>query len=239
MNDLLVLIALAVAPCILIGLFILWRDRMEQEPLNLVVWAFLGGIAAVVPPYFLTTSLQDIMLGGEAINSFERIIEAFICIALVEEGSKYFFFRLIVYPNKQFEKATDGIIYSVMIAMGFAMVENMLYVLSDSANGISIAMQRMYTVVPAHGMFAISMGYYAAHAKTSNYKRSYLLLAIVCATLLHGFYDYFILSNNITWVYIGAAVSVVFSGYLVYKAIQEDKKSPSPARGVTGDEAEI
>jgi len=240
MNDLLILIALAVAPCIIIALFIYWRDKFDKEPFNLLVGSFFGGIASVVPAYFLSRGLEDIVLGGQSVNNFEIAVDAFICVAFAEEISKYFFLRFIAYPNKSFNEPFDGITYSVMVGMGFAMIENLLYVLGNNGNGIEVALLRMFTAIPAHAVFAVIMGYFVGLAKHSPHKTAYLFLGVLAAVLAHGFYDYFLFVQNIPFMYVGAATSLLFGVYLAFRAIkQHQKNSPFDPKETNGEDTKI
>ncbi len=236
MDDLLILTALAVTPCIAIALFIYWRDKFEKEPFNLLVLSFFGGIGSVVPAYFISHGLQDILLGPDKPYLFEMALDAFICTALAEEISKYFFLRVIAYSSKNFNEPFDGITYSVMVSMGFAMVENLLYVLGDANGGLETALVRMFTAIPAHAVFAIIMGYYVGLAKYKDHKKTYLALGVIAATLVHGFYDFFIFIQNIPYIYLGAAASLIYGIVLSFKAISMHKKNSPFAPGAKGEE---
>lgn len=236
MDDLLILTALAVTPCIAIGLFIYWRDKFDKEPFNLLILSFFGGIGSVVPAYFISNGLEDILLSNEQPYLFEMALDAFICTALAEEASKYFFLRLLAYNNKNFNEPFDGITYSVMVSMGFAMIENLLYVLGNANAGITIALTRMFTAIPAHAVFAIIMGYYVGMAKYKEHKKTYLLLGVLAATLAHGFYDFFIFIQNIPFIYIGAFASLIYGIVLSAKAIRLHRNnSPFAPVGTKGE----
>lgn len=228
MDNLLILIALAVVPCILVALFIYWRDKLDDEPINLMVGAFFGGIASVVPAYFISRALNDIILAGPPINSFEIAIDAFICVALAEEFSKYIFLRYIAYRHKSFNLPFDGVSGAIMVGMGFAMVENLLYVLSNGSSGYDIALMRMYTAIPAHLVFAVLMGYFVGLAKRNEHHTGYLFLGVAVAVLTHGFYDYFIFTNQLVAIYIGAIASTLTAVYLFVKALRQYKKASPP-----------
>lgn len=239
MDDLLILTALAVTPCIAIALFIYWRDKFEKEPFNLLVLSFFGGIGSVVPAYFVSRGLQDILLGPDKPYLFEMALDAFICTALAEEASKYFFLRVIAYNSKNFNEPFDGITYSVMVSMGFAMVENLLYVLGDSNGGLETALVRMFTAIPAHAVFAIIMGYYVGMAKYKHHKKTHLALGVVAATLVHGLYDFFIFIQNIPYIYLGAAASLIYGVVLCFKAIRIHRKNSPFAPGTKGEENKL
>jgi len=239
MDDLLILTALAVTPCIAIALFIYWRDKFEKEPFNLLVLAFFGGIGSVVPAFFISRGLEDILMGTDRPHVIEMAVDAFICTALAEEASKYFFLRVIAYSNKNFNEPFDGITYSVMVAMGFAMVENLLYVLGDANGGLETALVRMFTAIPAHAVFAIIMGYYVGLAKYKNNKKTYLAIGLIAATVVHGFYDFFIFIQNVPYIYIGALVSLVYGVVLSFKAIRLHKQNSPFAPGANGEENKL
>jgi RsiW-degrading membrane proteinase PrsW (M82 family) len=90
----------------------------------------------------------------------------------------------------------DGIVYSVFISLGFATFENLAYVLST---GFSTAVIRSLTAVPAHALFAVTMGYYLGIARFANlrYRRKYIILGLIIPVLLHGIYDFILLSQKL------------------------------------------
>jgi protease PrsW len=228
MDNLLILIALAVVPCILVALFIYWRDKLDSEPINLMVGAFFGGIASVVPAYFLSSGLNDIILAGPPTNAFETAVDAFICVALAEEFSKYIFLRYIAYRHNSFNLPFDGVSNAIMVGMGFAMVENLLYVLSNGSSGFDIALMRMYTAIPAHLIFAILMGYFVGLAKRNQHHTGYLFVGVLVAVLAHGIYDYFIFTNQVLSIKILAAVLSFVAIFLFVKALRQYKKASPP-----------
>lgn len=93
---------------------------------------------------------------------FQQFIKAFFVVALIEEFSKYIFVRFYSQPKKYFNEPFDGIVYAVMVSMGFAAIENIAYV---SQGGMGTAIVRAFTAVPAHATFAVLMGYFMGLAK--------------------------------------------------------------------------
>jgi RsiW-degrading membrane proteinase PrsW (M82 family)/ribosomal protein S18 acetylase RimI-like enzyme len=221
------LLALAIAPGLAICLFIFHRDAYNREPkLNLVV-SFLLGVAtiftAIVIETFLKTS--DKSIAGTA-------IQAFLVVALTEELGKYMVLRYYSYRKKSFDEPLDGIIYGVMISMGFATFENLLYVIqSDEVGmGYQVAFLRMVTAVPAHATFGVVMGYYAGKAKFDprNEKRL-LLTGLLWAVFFHGAYDFCLFLQESPAVeeyisdgllFLGAIVSFVIGLRLSFKHIR-------------------
>jgi RsiW-degrading membrane proteinase PrsW (M82 family) len=136
--------------------------------------------------------------------------------------------RWYAFPKKTFDEPYDGIVYSVMVGMGFATVENIGYVMQ---HGMSTAFLRMILSVPAHGTFAVLMGYFVGKAKFKPEKRLYyLLLGVLSATFFHGTFDFFLflqqhselekyISDGL--LFIGAVASFIIAVVLSKRAIKE------------------
>ena len=115
----------------------------------------------------------------------------------MEEAFKYLALILLLWRNKNFNEKFDGIVYAVFISLGFAAVENIMYV---SRGGMEVAMIRAVTAVPAHALFGIRMGYFLGIARMyPELRKQYLFLAFFYPFLLHGFYD-FILMAQVEWL---------------------------------------
>ena len=145
-------------------------------------------------------------------------MHAFFIVALVEEFSKFIFVRGILYNNKNFNEPFDGIVYTVMVGMGFATLENILYVFNGG--GVGTAIMRMFTAVPAHATFAVLMGFYLGKAKFEHKKSYYAFHALGVATLFHGAYDYCLFVSFVPGIVFGALLSLVVGIWLSRKAIK-------------------
>lgn len=222
------LLALSIAPGIAISLYIFLKDRFNREPhLNLLI-CFLLGCLSIIPAIIiqLLTTKPVEQLMGEGI--FYTAVFAYLIVGLSEEWSKYIMLRSYAYPRKSFDEPFDGIVYSVMIGMGFATVENILYV---QQHGLGTAVVRMFLSVPAHATFAVLMGYFAGKAKFKPERRKfYLFTGIFWAAFFHGTYDFFLfLQGNPTvnkylsdsLLFVGAVGSFIFAVWLSKKAIKE------------------
>lgn len=191
---------IAVIPSILIGLFLYKRDLVEKETKGLLGKLFLGGCLSAILVIIITLIMSMISpYEAEPSNTLKLIIHAFITIALVEEISKFLFAYLISWHNKEFNYLYDALIYCVFVALGFATVENILFVLQGD---LTTAIMRAISAVPGHACDAIFMGIYFGLAKIALVKRNdhlyrrYLALSIIVPTIIHGFYDFLILSQN-------------------------------------------
>ena len=213
--DILLLISLALAPGAAIGLYIYLKDKHEREPLGLLIRSFFFGTLGI----FITLILSEVIGLFITINEenvSDQAVHAVFIVALVEEFSKFIFVRGILYNNKNFNEPFDGIVYSVMVGMGFATFENILYVMDS---GLGTAVMRMFTAVPAHAIFAILMGYYLGKAKFEHKKSYYAIHALAVATLFHGTYDYFLFISFVPGIWIGAVFSLALGIILSRKAI--------------------
>jgi protease PrsW len=228
--DIAAVLALAFAPGTAIILYIYLKDYHEREPLMLLLISFLyGGLSAIVT-LVLGVSLNVVLLTVPD-DYVSQFVNAFFKVALVEEFSKFLFVRFILFKNQNFNEPFDGIVYAVMVSMGFATLENVLYV---NEYGFVTGVLRMFTAVPAHAVFGIMMGYFLGRAKfTVEQQITYSLLGLLVPTLFHGAYDYFWFIAEIEGVYagiwIGSIVALVLGFFLSRNAIRLHQNS-SPFR---------
>lgn len=213
------LLLLAIAPIMIVVVFIYFKDKFEKEPIRFLFKNFLlGAFISVLVTFILSIILNSIHPLTNDKSIFEQFIKAFIVVALVEEYSKYIIVKYYAQPNKEFNEPFDGIVYAVMVSMGFAALENVLYVFQYGfANGV----MRAFTAVPAHATFGILMGYFMGKAKFSNNKLKLNLFGLLAATVFHGAYDFFLFINFIPGTIIGALFSLIVGIALARKAIKK------------------
>jgi RsiW-degrading membrane proteinase PrsW (M82 family) len=186
------LLFISLAPILIIAFYIYNRDKYEKEPIPLLLRALLAGVLIVLPVVLIEKllSMPSEMMEGLPAAAYT----AFVVAGLTEEGIKFLAFCFFFWNNKNFNEKFDGIVYSVYIALGFAGIENILYVFSG---GYGVGLIRALTAVPAHALFGIVMGYYFGLAKFNQTQRKgYLILAFVLPLLFHGLYDFLLMSNS-------------------------------------------
>lgn len=210
------LLALALAPGVAIVLYIYLKDKHEREPLGLLLISFFYGVLSIFVTLLVSWPLEILTINKE--DAGELFADAFFKVALVEEFSKFIFIRFILFRNKNFNEPFDGIVYAVMVGMGFATLENIVYVYQY---GMATGLMRMFSAVPAHACFAILMGYYLGRAKFLKEKNLYFtLLALISATVFHGLYDYFLFIKFVPGIWIGSVISLIVAIVLSLKAIR-------------------
>ncbi|QCX32319.1 PrsW family intramembrane metalloprotease [Caloramator sp. E03] len=200
------MIALALAPSIALLVFIYQKDRYDREPAPLLTKLFIYGILSVFPVYIIERFLSGLS------NYDNAFFQAFIVAGLTEEYFKYYIILKTAFNNKFYNEKLDGIVYSVFTSLGFATAENILYVFNVKANYLYTGIARALLSVPAHMLFAITMGYYISLYKYSKYKSEYIYKALFIPVILHGIYDYILFSR----IYNYFVLLIVFVIYLWY-----------------------
>lgn len=226
----LTLLSLALAPGTAIALYIYLKDHHEREPVHLLILCFLYGCLSTAVTLLISLPVNFLIL-TEPNNVIDQFVNAFFKVALVEEFSKFIFVRFILFRSVHFNEPFDGIVYAVMVSMGFATLENIIYV---NEFGFMTGVLRMFTAVPAHAVFGIIMGYYVGKAKFSYINGFwYSLLGLAAPVLFHGSYDYFLFIAEIQGVYAGiwggSVAAMVVGVILSRKAIRIHQQS-SPFR---------
>ncbi len=220
--NIIILLALAMAPGIAIGIYIYLKDDHEREPIGLLLTSFLYGALSTLITFAISWPL-DFLMSLKDEDVVDQFTNAFFKVALVEEFSKFIFIRFILYSNKNFNEPFDGIVYATMVGMGFATLENILYVFHY---GVPTGILRMFTAVPAHACFAVLMGYFLGKAKFTHRKEFYYsVVALLVASAFHGAYDYFWFISFMPGVWVGAIVSLIVAFVLAQRAIRLHQQS--------------
>ena len=186
----LILLFLSIVPIILLGSYVYFKDK-DKEPNKLLLKLFIGGILAAALTIVLNIFIRNIFpffkQDYTVYNQMQLFLYTFIIVGLVE-----------------FDQLYDMIVYSVFIALGFALVENVLYVYDG---GLWVALVRLFVAVPGHVSMSIFMGYYLSFAKLletqkkKHLKKKYILLSILIPSIFHGIYDYCILSGHLIFLF--------------------------------------
>jgi protease PrsW len=190
-QDFTTAFALSQAPVLVLFSYVYLKDKHDREPLSLLLKTFAAGALSsvvVVLLELLFTTLPSLPINRIGHVFFDMLVG----VALVEELAKYIVLRRVAYPRPEFNEPYDGIMYGVTAALGFAAIENLLYVLHY---GAEIGWLRMLTAVPMHAVCGVLMGFYVGLAKFSVSQRKARVLAfngLALAVITHGSYNYFL-----------------------------------------------
>ncbi len=186
------LLAIAVAPVLIIAFYLYYRDKYEKEPFWWLVAALLAGGIIIFPVIWVERILEIPVyyLSGYVAVAWNAFVDA----AFTEELFKFAVLMLIFWNNRQFNEKFDGIVYASFISLGFAAVENLFYVING---GFQVGLTRAFTAVPAHALFGIIMGYRVGLAKFyPEERKKQLTRALLMPMLFHGIYDFLLMSGH-------------------------------------------
>lgn len=215
MANSILLVILAVLPTFIIGYYVYKNDK-HKEPFRILVSLFLFGIVSAIGVLGLSAILESLIpvltKNISLMNVEELLIKVFIEIAFIEEICKWFVVYFLGYKNMEFDETYDIIIYSIFVALGFATIENIIYILRE--NTIQIAVQRAIFSVPAHTSYAIFMSYYLCKAKINrlkgnNKEKKNITLSIIIPTIAHGIFDFCLFANNELYLIIFFSFTIV------------------------------
>jgi protease PrsW len=184
-------LVVAAAPSLFLLTFFYLKDRYEREPLRHILMAFALGLYAMIAAEGIATTVEGwiptafLRGGGEA----ARFVDAFLLSGFVEEFAKAVVLMAAIYHWQEFDEPLDGVVYGVAVSLGFATLENFLFV---ARLGLGVAWQRALFAVPAHALFGATMGYYAGRTKFDHGGKLRIdgVLLLAAPTAFHGLYDY-------------------------------------------------
>ncbi|MBF0994006.1 MAG: PrsW family intramembrane metalloprotease [Lachnospiraceae bacterium] len=230
-----VLTLLAVIPSVFLLIKVYQADKVEKEPAPLLFKLFIKGLesaffAAVVEALLINFGLNTLVQLGliEGEGSFlYHAIEAFLIVAVAEEGFKYYFLKQTTWTHPAFDYRFDAVVYAVFVSLGFATIENILYVWGsqiESGTGLQLSVYRGVLSVPAHCVFAVAMGIHYGAAKYAQGHEQFdleeagLRKAFLVPVLMHGFFDFALMMNQP--LYTGLFfVFVILADYRALKAV--------------------
>ncbi|WP_059103529.1 glutamic-type intramembrane protease PrsW [Shouchella shacheensis] len=175
------LITAALAPIVALLSYVYLRHAYSKKMTLLVLRTFVIGVLLVIPILVLQYAFTE---EGLLTGMFSQ---AFILYGFTEEFFKWLLLFVFAYQHGQLQRPSDGIVFGVSISLGFASLENILFLI---AHGLETAIGRALMPVAAHAIYGIVMGYYIGHAKHRQGRRlRYLLMALLIPVMLHSVYD--------------------------------------------------
>ena len=191
----------SIAPAVII-MFIVFRHDTIKEPKSMLAKAFFGGMLSI--PIALSIAIPLGWLTNSFSPGFARsFYDAFFCAGIPEEIGKWIIFYWLIQRAKDFDQYYDGILYAIFISMGFALVENLLYVYGTAVDkgtsaGLGVAAVRAILSVPGHMLFAIPMGYFLSLQKfeEGSLALQHKILSLAIPIVLHGTFDFILMSTG-------------------------------------------
>lgn len=199
MNNYIILL-IALLPVVILVYYIYHKDKKSPEPTGQLAKAFLWGILSVPLSFCISIPLGLIgVYSVEATSILGSVSAAFFGAAIPEEIAKFIMLWLLLRKNPYFDEKMDGIVYAVCVSLGFAALENIMYLFSNAESYLSVGIARAFFAVPGHFCFGILMGYYYSLAKfypkTPKKNKALILVAPI---IVHGLYDSILFTINVT-----------------------------------------
>ena len=223
-NSVIFLIAAALLPPLILIWIVDRMDKLEREPRSLLWGLFLRGMLAMFPLLVLEVVADQFIDFFPWRPLMYLFLAYFVVPGFVEEGIKYRVLLRRTWRDPNFNYRFDGVVYAVFVSLGFAAVENVMYVLTS---GFSTAIARAVFSIPGHAMFGVVMGAGIGRAKwlfdhqqreqaASARSRAWILAAI-----LHGLYDFLLVGFG--WLfYVYFILLVIYVIRLLRQSARED-----------------
>ncbi len=214
------------------GLFWLWffykKDKWEPEPKHYIVKTFLLGLLAAVVAAVLEMPFGEF-----------TTISLVLIAPLVEEFVKFSVVRMTMYNHIEFDEPMDGITYAAAAALGFASIENSLYLignfglpLGDMVTPVpdhqpigffSLFVTRAFLSVPGHVLFSSMWGYALGWAKFMDPKArlGFVTQGYILAVAMHGCFNFLAISSTYGALFLIVFISVMwkFVGKRIHHAL--------------------
>ncbi|MBO4877419.1 MAG: PrsW family intramembrane metalloprotease [Ruminococcus sp.] len=228
------LLFLALLPAAVLMVYIYLKDKVEKEPIKLLMSLFFFGGLTIV-----TACIIELVLAIPLKMIFDEgtfpymLIENFLIVALAEELGKYVVLKKKTWHSPQFDYTFDAVVYAVAVSLGFAAFENVVYVLSGT---IGTAIMRGLLAVPGHAIDGVFMGcYYGIARKCRGFgdeegAKKNLIKAVIIPVLTHGFYDFCIDVTSVSSIFF--LVFLAFEVAITFVALKTVKKLSSEDEAV-------
>lgn len=187
--------AAALLPSIFLLRYFIKSDRFP-EPTDVLMKTFFYGILIALP-VIVAEFLVSMAFEGVGGPATQALINAFLVAALCEEAFKFLVLHRYCARHEAFDEPMDAVVYGAVASLGFATLENVLYV---SEGGMATAVVRAFTAVPAHASFGALMGYYYAKVHFNQNGRPNYVAALLTPIIVHGLYDAFIFLGEVQWI---------------------------------------
>lgn len=214
--EIITILLTALLPIAILVYNIYQKDKKSPEPTGQLVKAFLFGVLSIPLSFCISIPLMFIGVYPIEVSDIgDGIATAFFGAAIPEEIAKCVMLWLILRRNIHFDEKMDGIVYSVCVSLGFAALENVMYLFSNAEIYMSVGVGRAIFAVPGHFCFGILMGYYYSLARFyPAMKKRNKALTLIVPIVAHGVYDSILFIANVTPA-ISGLIMVVFLVFCV------------------------
>lgn len=173
------------------GMFWLWffvrKDVYRPEPRRMLAITFLLGMVATVPAGIINTLLLDDAALTDTASLASVASGMLFVVGPTEEICKFLAVRAYAYRSRYFDEPSDGLVYSVAASLGFASLENVLYILMYSP---AVMLLRAPLSTVAHVVFGSFWGYaLGQQVQEGGGRRWQTPVGIAAGALAHGLFN--------------------------------------------------
>ena len=215
------------------------RKALHPEPKKTIVRVFLWGALVTIPVFFVQIGLAYLLGKADFGPLTTAIIYWFLVISLSEEIFKYLVVKIKILDSPDLDEPLDIMLYMVVAALGFAALENILYLFAPidqlSFNAmmnrtLAITLIRFVGATFLHTLCSAVIGYAIAISLCDQKNRfTEATLGVIMAVLLHGLYDFSIMTLD-GYLKLAVPVIVIITlAFLVFSAFDKLRK----IKGVT------
>ncbi|MCU0370294.1 MAG: PrsW family glutamic-type intramembrane protease [Bacteroidales bacterium] len=216
-----------IPPLIALLIYVYLRYKFTKWSFSLLFKSFIWGMASIF--LVLLVQIAANYLELDKLNNIRRILfYALVIMAFFSELGKYLILRGLVYPKEVFKTPVDGIILAVMISMGFATMNNILYFINIPDLTVNIA--NALTAGPANVIFGVMMGFFIGLGKLRKMRFIDSMTGLAAAVFFHALYDFCLLTKDykLLWAFfIGAtiiAISLCFAALRIHQDARAEEK---------------
>ena len=223
------LMAIAIIPGLLILAYVYGKDKVEKEPISMIMKIVFMGAASCLVAGAAEGALQSVLPQYER-GTIQFALQTSFCLAaLCEETVKYLALRIGSWKSRYFNYRFDGIVYGVSSAVGFAIFENIQYV---AMYGIATAISRAFLAVPLHAFCGVFMGVFYSYSKKAaivgerGISAACTMLALIVPMIIHGVYDTcaFMGTDAFTYMLLGFVVLLYIAAIRTIKKMSDEDR---------------
>ena len=217
-------ISFIIPPLIAVLVYLYLRYKFSQWSFSLLLKSFLWGMISIL--LVLVVQIIASNLGLDKLTNIRRVLfYSLVIMAFFAELGKYTILKGFVYPKPEFKTPVDGIIFGVMISMGFATMNNILYFFNipdltvNTANALSAG--------PANVIFGVIMGFFIGLGKLRKMRIIDSMTGLAAAVFFHGLYDFCLLTKDyrLLWAFFIGASIIAISLCIAALRIQQEAKA--------------
>lgn len=198
---------------IFLGSLLIWYllrndERGKRKPVG-SLWISAGlGFVGIFAAIFLEQKLIPAQNLSGVSSALGSVFVSALGVGVIEESCKFLPLTLYIYKKKFFNEHMDGILYYAIAGLAFGIPENILYTLSFGAKA---GFFRIFLTPIFHAATGSVVGYYVAKSKIDHKSIYKPILAFVGAILIHGFYDFGLLSGVALFAVISICITAIVS----------------------------